>query len=100
MGSRIDTDLVLNALRMALWRRQPKDTVLVHSDQGCQFTQRTESEQECCRAPDSGCPSHAQIEMNPRVVGQEFEFQARSLCPFKERPRFAMSKPPRPVIEN
>lgn len=38
MGSRIDTDLVLNALLMALWRRQPKDTVLVHSDQGCQFT--------------------------------------------------------------
>ena len=38
MGSRIDTDLVLNALLMALWRRQPRDTVLVHSDQGCQFT--------------------------------------------------------------
>ena len=38
MGSRIDTELVLNALLMALWRRQPKDTVLVHSDQGCQFT--------------------------------------------------------------
>ena len=31
MGSRIDTELVLNALLMALWRRQPKDTVLVHS---------------------------------------------------------------------
>ncbi len=31
-------DLVLNALLMALWRRQPRDTVLVHSDQGCQFT--------------------------------------------------------------
>ena len=38
MGSRIDTDLVLNALLMALWRRQPEDTVLVHSDQDCQFT--------------------------------------------------------------
>lgn len=35
MGNRIDTDLVLNALLMALWRRQPKDTVLLHSDQGC-----------------------------------------------------------------
>jgi len=23
---------------MALWRRQPKDPVLLHSDQGCQFT--------------------------------------------------------------
>ena len=38
MSSRIDTDLVLNALLMVLWRRQPKYTVLVHSDQGCQFT--------------------------------------------------------------
>ena len=37
MGSRIDTDLVLNALLMALWRRQPTEPVLVHSDQGCQF---------------------------------------------------------------
>ena len=23
---------------MAIWRRQPKESVLVHSDQGCQFT--------------------------------------------------------------
>ena len=38
MGSRIDTELVLNALVMALWRRQPKEPVLVHSDQGSQFT--------------------------------------------------------------
>ena len=38
LGSRIDTDMVLNALLVALWRKQPKDKVLVHSDQGCQFT--------------------------------------------------------------
>ena len=38
MGSRINTDLVLRALVMALWRRQPKASVLLHSDQGCQFT--------------------------------------------------------------
>ena len=38
MDSRIDTSLVLDALLMALWRRQPKDSVTVHSDQGCQFT--------------------------------------------------------------
>ena len=38
MGSRIDTDLVLDALLMALWRRQPKQAITVHSDQGCQFT--------------------------------------------------------------
>ena len=38
MGSRIDTDLALDALLMALWRRQPRQAVIVHSDQGCQFT--------------------------------------------------------------
>lgn len=38
MGHRIDTELALNALLMALWRRQPKVTVTVHSDQGSQFT--------------------------------------------------------------
>ena len=38
MGSRIDTSLVLDALLMALWRRQPHGPVLVHCDQGCQFT--------------------------------------------------------------
>ena len=38
MGSRIDTGLVLDALLMALWRRQPQAPVLVHSDQGCKFS--------------------------------------------------------------
>ena len=38
MGSRIDTQLVLDALLMAIWRRTPNNTVLVHSEQGCQFT--------------------------------------------------------------
>ena len=38
MGSRIHIGLVLDALNMALWRRRPTAHVLVHSDQGCQFT--------------------------------------------------------------
>ena len=38
MGSGIDTELVLNALVMALWRRQPKVPVLVHANQGSQYT--------------------------------------------------------------
>ena len=37
-ASRIDTSLVLDALLMALWRREPQTPVVVHSDQGCQFT--------------------------------------------------------------
>ena len=37
MKSRMTTDLVLDALLMALWRRKPKK-VLIHSDQGSQYT--------------------------------------------------------------
>lgn len=38
MASRIDTEWVLNALLAAIWRRQPKESILVHSDQVSQFT--------------------------------------------------------------
>ena len=38
MQSRQTTDVVLQALLMAVWRRKPKNKVLVHSDQGSQFT--------------------------------------------------------------
>jgi putative transposase len=35
--SLMKTELVLTALLNALWRRRPKDSVMVHSDQGSQF---------------------------------------------------------------
>jgi putative transposase len=38
MQSRQTTDLVLQALLMAVWRRKPQGRVLIHSDQGSQFT--------------------------------------------------------------
>lgn len=38
MQNRQPTDLVLQALLMAVWRRKPKSKVLIHSDQGSQFT--------------------------------------------------------------
>jgi putative transposase len=38
MQSRQTTDVVLQALLMAVWRREPKARVLIHSDQGSQFT--------------------------------------------------------------
>ena len=31
-------DLVLDALLMAVWRRKPRQPVIVHSDQGCQYS--------------------------------------------------------------
>jgi putative transposase len=38
MRSRIDSELAINALLMAVWRRSPKAPVIVHSDQGCQYS--------------------------------------------------------------
>lgn len=37
MQSRIDRELVLSALLMALWRLKPRQAVMVHSDQGSQY---------------------------------------------------------------
>jgi putative transposase len=37
MKGRMTRDLVLDAVVMAVWRRSPKDCVLVHSDQGPQY---------------------------------------------------------------
>jgi len=38
MKSRMTTELVLDALLSAVWRRKPQETVMVHSDQGSQFS--------------------------------------------------------------
>ena len=38
INGRLHTDLVLRALLMAVWRRQPPRGVIVHSDQGSQYT--------------------------------------------------------------
>ncbi len=38
MSQRMTAELVLNALLMAVWRRKPVEQVLIHSDQGSQFT--------------------------------------------------------------
>ena len=37
MDKAMDRHLVIRALLMAVWSRQPKDPVLVHSDQGSQY---------------------------------------------------------------
>lgn len=38
MDSRMSKELVLQALLAAIWRRKPQQCVMVHSDQGSQFT--------------------------------------------------------------
>ena len=37
MGPRIQTSFVMDALMMAVWRRRPKASVIIHSDQSSQF---------------------------------------------------------------
>ena len=37
MNSTMVTELVLDALMMAVWRRRPKTAVMIHFDQGSQF---------------------------------------------------------------
>lgn len=37
---RMTTDLALQALLAAVWRRKPRARVMIHSDQGSQFTSR------------------------------------------------------------
>ena len=36
--SRMEVDLVMRALIMAMWKRKPDNEVVVHSDQGSQYT--------------------------------------------------------------
>jgi putative transposase len=38
MQPRMERDLVIRALLMAIWRRKPVEKVVIHSDQGSQFT--------------------------------------------------------------
>ena len=38
MSSRLKQEIVFNALLMAVWRRRPDGEVIVHSDQGVQYT--------------------------------------------------------------
>ncbi len=40
MQSRMTTDLALQALLSAVWRRKPKRKILIQSDQGAQFTSK------------------------------------------------------------
>ena len=40
LSSRATSEAVMDALLMAIWRRQPKTSVLVHSDQRAQYTSR------------------------------------------------------------
>lgn len=38
MRNRMETEIIISALMMAVWRRNPKEPVIIHSDQGSQYT--------------------------------------------------------------
>ena len=40
MGTRMNAKLVTDALRMAIWRRQPTEGLIVHSDRGSQYASK------------------------------------------------------------
>ena len=43
MPSCMEVDLVMRALIMAMWKRKPDNEVVVHSDQGSQYINRSKS---------------------------------------------------------
>jgi putative transposase len=38
MKQQMTSDLAIDALLMAVWRRKPKQELMIHSDQGSQFS--------------------------------------------------------------
>lgn len=88
MSSRLVTQIVLDALAMAVEQRRPADGVIHHSDQGCQYTS-TEFGKRCRKAgvrPSMGsvadCYDNAMCE----------SFFATLECELLDRTRFADGK--------
>lgn len=70
MGSRITADLAVDALLMAVWRRKPKQSVLVHSDQGSQFT--SDDWQSFLKAHDLECSMSRRGNCHDNAVAESF----------------------------
>jgi len=47
MGKYLDTDLLVRAVKQALWHRGLKDGLMHHSDRGCQYTSKSFQELAC-----------------------------------------------------
>ncbi len=90
MGHRIDTALVLDALMMALWRRQPKQQVLIHSDQSSQFTGH--EWQAFLRDHNLSCSMSRRGNCHDNAVAESF-FQCSSASAFGARSTPRASKP-------
>ncbi len=70
MKSRMTADLAVDALLMAVWRRKPKQPVLVHSDQGSQFTGG--EWQDFLKAHNLSCSMSRRGNCHDNVVAESF----------------------------
>ena len=77
MQSRVHADLVLRALLMAVWRRKPPPGVVVHSDQGSQYTSSdwqkflVEHELVCSMSRRGNCLDNAVVESFFQLLKRE-----------------------------
>jgi len=70
MQSRVHADLTLKALLMAVWRRKPAPGLLVHSDQGSQFT--GDDWQRFLAAHDMKCSMSRRGNCHDNAVAESF----------------------------
>ena len=70
MGGQITSELVLQALTMAIWRRRPAPGLLLHSDQGCQFT--SQPWQSFLKAHDIVCSMSRRGNCHDNAVAESF----------------------------
>lgn len=70
MQSQMTSDIVMNALLTALWRRKPKAGVMIHSDQGSQFT--GSEWQSFLKAHDMVCSMSRRGNCHDNAVAESF----------------------------
>lgn len=77
MQTRMQADLVLKALVMAVWKRKPEPGLLVHSDQGSQYTGHEwqkfieDHQLECSMSRRGNCHDNAVVESFFQLLKRE-----------------------------
>ena len=70
MWPKMHGDLVLDALVMVVWRRKPNNAVLVHSDQGSQYT--SIDWQNCLKTHNWVCSMSRRGNCHDNAVAESF----------------------------
>lgn len=82
MSRKIDGKLVLNALNMAIAQRQPDESVLVHSDQGSQYT--AYKYRDKLSEHDMICSMSRKGECHDNAVAESFFHTLKEECVYDE----------------